>query len=100
MSNILNVFNPPQPRDLRDDEVDCLGCTAVQSLLAFGGGVYLASSLPFKDSFGKVDLTKNPIWWQKSIKSVGVLVFGLGAYRAGEVFQILYDRYEKKKSET
>lgn len=93
MSNILDVFNPPKSRDLRSDEVDCLGCTAIQSLVAFGGGAYL-SLFSFKEH-GKVDLAKNPLWWQRSIKSAGVLVFALGAYRAGEVVQILYDRYEK-----
>lgn len=97
MSNILSVFNPPPPRDLGDDEVNCLGCTAVQSLVAFAGGGYLTSNLPFKDKFGKVDLVKNPIWWQKSIKGVGILIFGLGAYRAGEVVQIIWHRYENRK---
>lgn len=96
MSNIVSVFNPPPSRDLAENEVDCLGCTAVQSLVAFGGGAYLASSLPFKDKHGKIDVVKNPVWWQKSIRGAGILVFGLGAYRAGEAIQILWKRYEKK----
>lgn len=93
MSNILSVFNPPPSRDVPVTEVNCLPCTAIQLAVAFGGGLYLNSNLPFsatKD--GKIDLKKHPQWWQKSVRGVGIVLVGLGAYRLGEVGQILYKR--------
>ncbi|CUM65271.1 uncharacterized protein PRCAT00002904001 [Priceomyces carsonii] len=94
MSNILSVFNPPPPRELPGKP--CLSCTAVQSLVCIGGGTYLSSTLPFKDSkTGRIDFNKNPVWWQKSIRGLGILLVGLGAYRAGEIAQTyLRDRFE------
>lgn len=92
MSNILSVFNPPPPRKLSDEEVGhgCLPCTAMQSLFLFAGGIYLTSNYVFKDfKTGKIDYAKNPMWWQKTVKGAGVVIFGLGAYRAGEVAQML-----------
>ncbi|KAK6204982.1 uncharacterized protein RJT21DRAFT_12305 [Scheffersomyces amazonensis] len=101
MSNILKVFNPPTGEDLGGSrsnsaiptDEDCLPCTAIQSIVALGGGVYFSSQLPFRDNVtGKIDLIKHPLWWQKSVRGFGILVFGLGAYRAGEVIQILWRR--------
>lgn len=65
----------------------------MQSVMAFAGGAYLSSNLPFTDKSGKIDLVKNPLWWQRSIKGAGILVFGLGAYRAGEAIQLLWKKY-------
>ncbi|CAX39951.1 conserved hypothetical mitochondrial protein [Candida dubliniensis CD36] len=95
MSNILSVFNPPpsRPYPPSPDELEsqCLPCTAIQSIVAIGGGLYLSSPNQFKDkTTGKIDLRKNPIWWQRSVRGAGIILFGLGAYRAGEVVQILY----------
>ncbi|ABN68685.1 predicted protein [Scheffersomyces stipitis CBS 6054] len=98
MSNILNVFNPPPSRPLTEDEIGegCIPCTAVQSVVALAGGVYLNSNTLFKDpKTGKIDFAKNPIWWQKTVKGFGIVLFGLGAYRAGEVGQLVW----KKKFE-
>ncbi|KAK6460110.1 hypothetical protein DFJ63DRAFT_315983 [Scheffersomyces coipomensis] len=102
MSNILKVFFPSTGESSESgsgrvssipSEEDCLPCTTIQSIVALGGGVYFSSSLPFKDSTtGKIDLVKHPLWWQKSVKGVGILVFGLGAYRAGEVIQMIWKR--------
>lgn len=99
-SNILSVFNPPKPGPYppsqETPEEQCLPCTAIQSLVALGCGFYLSSPNQFKDkTTGKIDLVKNPLWWQRSVRSAGIILFGMGAYRAGEVFQILY----KKKFE-
>lgn len=93
MSNILSVFNPPPSRPLSNEEVEssCIPCTIIQSILCVGGGAYFSSGFPLKDSkTGKIDLKKNPIWWQKSVRITGVLLIGLGAYRFGEAFQMLY----------
>lgn len=95
MSNIISVFNPPPSRDIPTSDVNCLPCTFIQSMFAFGGGAYLSSSLPFTEKDGKIDVKKNPLWWQKSVRGIGILLIGLGAYRFGEVGQIIYkDRFE------
>ncbi|CAI5755925.1 unnamed protein product [Candida verbasci] len=99
MSNIASIFNPPPPRDFSDKEIaeQCLSCTTIQSLVGLIGGFYLSTSNQFKDkTSGKIDFHKNPLWWQKSVKGLGVILFGLGAYRAGEVLQILYNRKFEK----
>ncbi|RCK62786.1 hypothetical protein Cantr_09144 [Candida viswanathii] len=94
-SNILSVFNPPKPGPYppsqSDDDVQCLPCTAIQSLVALGFGFYLSTPNQFRDkTTGKIDFVKNPLWWQRSVRGAGIILFGLGAYRAGEVVQILY----------
>ncbi|KAG7662681.1 uncharacterized protein J8A68_003811 [[Candida] subhashii] len=98
MSNILSVFNPPPSRDLSSDEIGkkCIPCTAVQSIAALIGGFWFSSPNQFKDKVtGKIDLKKNPLWWQRSVRGSGIVLFGLGAYRAGEVIQmLLHDRLE------
>ncbi|EGW34284.1 uncharacterized protein SPAPADRAFT_59702 [Spathaspora passalidarum NRRL Y-27907] len=97
MSNILSVFNPPPSRDLSDAELGkaCLPCTAIQSFVAMAGGAYLNSPNQFKDKAGKIDFVKHPLWWQRSVRGAGIVLFGFGAYRAGEVIQILLeDRFE------
>ncbi|CAK7891985.1 hypothetical protein CAAN1_01S07998 [[Candida] anglica] len=95
MSNILSVFNPPPSRQLDTNEVNCLPCTFIQSMFATGGGIYLNSNIPFKGTDGKVDFKKHPIWWQKSVRGIGILLIGLGAYRFGEVAQMVYrDKFE------
>ncbi|RLV95375.1 hypothetical protein JA1_001083 [Spathaspora sp. JA1] len=81
MSNILSVFNPPPSRTIPDSELD--------RTLAMVGGFYLNSPNQFKDKTGKIDLVKHPLWWQRSVRGAGIVLFGFGAYRAGEVIQIL-----------
>lgn len=90
MSNILSVFNPPPARDIPDEP--CLPCTAIQSLMSFAGGLYLNLNSLFKDLKGKINIHKNPIWWQNSVKSLGILLIGLGAYRAGEAGLMVWNR--------
>ncbi|CUM45169.1 uncharacterized protein AC631_05582 [Debaryomyces fabryi] len=90
MSNILSVFNPPPARAIPYES--CLPCTAIQSLMSFAGGLYLNLNSLFKDLKGKINLHKNPIWWQNSVKSLGILLIGLGAYRAGEVGLMVWNR--------
>lgn len=90
MSNILDVFSPPAVRDLPEEE--CLGCTAVQTVMSLAGGAYFASSMPFKDTQGRVDLKKHPVWFQRGVRSGGIALFALGMYRLGEVVQIAYKR--------
>ncbi|CAK9437121.1 uncharacterized protein LODBEIA_P15400 [Lodderomyces beijingensis] len=94
MSNILSVFNPPPSRNIPESDLqDCLPCTAIQSAVAIAGGLYFSSPNQFKDKVtGKVDIVKNPIWWQRSVRGAGIILFALGAYRAGEVVQILYHK--------
>ncbi|KAI5948897.1 hypothetical protein KGF57_005090 [Candida theae] len=94
MSNILSVFNPPPPRDIPEKEYKyCLPCTAIQSAVGIGLGSVLSSPNQFKDSTtGKIDLVKNPLWWQRSVRSAGVILLALGAYRAGEVVQAVYQK--------
>ncbi|KAI3406008.1 hypothetical protein KGF56_001227 [Candida oxycetoniae] len=94
MSNILSVFNPPPSRDIPEKNIEaCLPCTAIQSAVAILGGLYLSSPNQFKDkTTGKIDVIKNPLWWQKSVRGAGIILFALGAYRAGEVVQILYQK--------
>lgn len=96
-SNILSVFNPPKtgpyPPSQENSEEQCLPCTAIQSFVALGCGFYLSSPNQFKDkTTGKIDFVKNPLWWQRSVRGAGIILFGLGAYRAGEVFQLLYKK--------
>ncbi|KAL6454516.1 hypothetical protein SBY92_003982 [Candida maltosa Xu316] len=92
-SNILEIFNPPAPGKYTPREEQCLPCTAIQSIVAMGFGFYLSSPNQFKDAkTGKIDLVKNPLWWQRSVRGAGIILFGLGAYRAGEVIQILYNK--------
>lgn len=97
MSNILNVFNPP-PAGPVDDNFgrDCLPCTLIQAALAIGGGTYLYSGAPFREANGKIDLKKNPLWWQKSIRGASILVVGIGAYRLGEAVIIAWDRWSSR----
>lgn len=90
MSNILNVFNPPEGRDLSNDE--CLGCTAVQTVMSLAGGAYFLTSMPFKDKKGSIDVRKHPIWFQRGIRGGGIILIALGMYRLGEVVQIYHKR--------
>lgn len=90
MSNILNVFNPPEGRDLGEEE--CLGCTAVQTLLCLAGGGYFMSSMPFKNKSGTIDLKKHPLWFQRGVKGSGIMLVALGMFRLGEVIQIWHKR--------
>lgn len=89
-SNILDLLTPPQPRNLPPQ--DCLGCNIVQSLLSFGGGLYMNLNSIFKDAEGRIDPKKHPLWWRNTVKSTGILLIGLGAYRAGEAVQIVWAR--------
>ena len=84
MSNILSVFNPPPSRDIPDEP--CLPCTAIQSLMSFAGGLYLNLNSLFKDLKGKINVHKNPIWWQNSCQVAWYLVDrsrGLQGWRSG-----------------
>ena len=66
--------------------------TAIQSIVAIGGGLYLSSPNQFKDKTTGKSTLRKPLWWQRSVRGAGIILFGLGAYRAGEVVQILYRR--------
>lgn len=90
MSNILKVFSPPAGRDLEDSE--CVGCTAVQLLVCFGGGAYFLLSLPFKNKAGLVDLKKHPVWFQRGVRAGGIALIALGMFRLGELGQMWYRR--------
>ncbi|ODV79942.1 uncharacterized protein CANTADRAFT_89545 [Suhomyces tanzawaensis NRRL Y-17324] len=97
MSNILSVFNPPPARPLSDEEVGtgCFPCTAMQALTALAGGAYLASGYVFKDlDTGKIDLKKNPMWWQRSVRGMGTVVVGFGVFRGAEAIQMLAEGLE------
>lgn len=85
---LFRVFSPPAPRDLPEE--DCLGCTLVQLAVCFGGGAYFASLMPFKDASGKINLTKHPLWFQRSVRGGGVALVALGMFRIGEVLQMVY----------
>ena len=95
MSNITSILNPILQLSSRQD--DCLPCTTTQSVLSIMGGYYLYLGALFRSRNGKIDLKKHPIWWQNSIRTIGILIVGLGAYRAGEAVQILWNRYENRK---
>lgn len=94
MSNILSVFNPPPPRDIPEKEyIYCLPCTAIQAAVGLGLGFVLRSPNQFKDPVtGKIDLVKNPLWWQRSVRSAGFILLALGAYRAGEVVKAVFQK--------
>ncbi|EEQ41426.1 hypothetical protein EJF18_70039 [Clavispora lusitaniae] len=90
MSNILGAFNPPPARDLSSE--DCMACTAIQSMVCFGGGGYFLSPMPFRNKSGLVDLKKHPVWFQRSVRGIGIGLIALGMFRLGEVGQIWYRR--------
>ena len=94
MSNIADIFNPPASRPVVTD--NCAPCTAVQALMCFGGGWYMLLGFPLQDKNGIIDVRKHPVWWQKSVRGVGVLLVGLGAYRVGELAQMAWHRYKTK----
>lgn len=96
MSNILDIFNPPPPRAYTQAEIerDCLPCTAIQAAVLLGFGTYLLSLAVFKDNSGAIDPVKHPRWWQRSVRGAGILLVALGAYRAGEVGQMVWQRFE------
>jgi hypothetical protein len=94
MSNIAGIFNPPASRPVETD--NCAPCTAVQALMCFGGGWYMLLGFPLQDKNGTINVRKHPLWWQKSVRGVGVLLVGLGAYRVGELAQMAWHRYKSK----
>lgn len=53
-------------------------------------------SILFKDKSGRIDPVKHPLWWQNSVKSAGIVLIAMGAYRGGEVLQILLKRRNRK----
>lgn len=91
MSNILSVFTPPPSRPLSSSETEnCVPCTAVQAAVCVAGGAYFALGWAFRDfKTGQIDAHKHPVWWQKSVRGAGVILVGLGAFRAGEVVQMV-----------
>lgn len=97
MSNIRDVFFPPPARDIPEQEIeDCIPCNTVQALVAMGGGLWLASENQFRDkSTGKIDAVKNPLWWRRSVRGLGLTLFVLGTYRAFEVSQAIYHGQSK-----
>ena len=98
MSNIIGVFNPPPLRDLPIEATECLPCTFIQLCVSVGGGLWLNLNSPFKGKDGKIDLIKHPMWWQKSLKGTGILLFGFGAYRFGEFATKVYEKWDQSKT--
>lgn len=94
MSNILDVFNPPPAGNVDRNPQDCIPCTLVQAALALGGGLYLYSGMPFMDSSGKIDVSKHPLWWQRTVRATLVVVIALGAYRLGEAGVLAYEKWQ------
>lgn len=101
-SNILKVFNPPNPYgtgeqngnspDKGNVDEDCIGCNAFSSLFSLVGGSYLLSGYPTRRSNSKwteQEYNKiHPKWWRTSLRSVGGLVVIFGLYRAVETYQL------------
>lgn len=88
MSNILNVFYPPESRDLKPEEVeDCLPCQLMASIGCTATGAWFLSGKAFEDNTISVEenLKKNPVWWRNCIKGVGIGLIGYGAFRGYEM---------------
>lgn len=92
-SNILSIFNPPETRDLSDQEVqDCLLCQIMSTTFSLGFGCYLISNMPFK--YGDKERAqgismkefqiRNPKWWKYTLKGVGASLLILGIVRGTE----------------
>lgn len=64
--------------------------------MCFGGGWYMQLGLPMQDKSGKIDVRKHPLWWQKSVRGMGIVLVGLGSYRVGELVRMGWDRYQSK----
>lgn len=94
MSNIALIFSPRPPADYEP----CVTCTAMQAVMSFAGGWYMLLGRPFHDSKGVIDVRKHPIWWQKSVRGVGVLLVGLGAYRVGELGQVAWEWFQAERA--
>ncbi|ODV58419.1 Dmo2p ASCRUDRAFT_120849 [Ascoidea rubescens DSM 1968] len=95
MSNILKIINPPESRDLTDEEVkDCVPCQIMASFTGILGGAYFASGRVFKGE----KLNSNPGWWKIFVRSFGAGMIGFGVYRGGQGW--LWDlNHEYKKVE-
>lgn len=79
MSNIMAVFNPPEPQDVEE----CFGCTCVQLAVCLGSGAYLLSpkAIPTHS-------TVHPMWFRAAIRAGGVGLLALGVLRAREAYRI------------
>ncbi|ODV69949.1 hypothetical protein HYPBUDRAFT_151488 [Hyphopichia burtonii NRRL Y-1933] len=92
-SNILKVFNPPSSQPV----APCIPCTAIQSIVCIGGGIFFASGLIFKDfktgKMPKFGTKQHPMWFVKTVKGGGICLVGLGAYRGGEVVTSILNNY-------
>lgn len=91
-SNILNIFEQSFESTTIQGEELCLECQVIGSLTALIGGAYFMSNLPFKGE----NPAKNPTWWKNSVKSTGLVLFGLGIYRGTEGW--LWNKDVKYKS--
>ncbi|ODV83704.1 hypothetical protein CANARDRAFT_29696 [[Candida] arabinofermentans NRRL YB-2248] len=80
-SNITDIFNPPQSRELTSAESkECLPCQVLQTITCFAAGAYFSSGAVFS---GDANYTKNPNWWRSTVKVGGAGLIGLGIYRGG-----------------
>lgn len=57
----------------------------------------MTTSMPFRDGKPKIDLTKHPLWWQRSVRGVGVGVIGFGLWRLAEAFLMWKDETVKQR---
>ncbi|CDK27084.1 unnamed protein product [Kuraishia capsulata CBS 1993] len=81
MSNLAKIFNPPESRDLSEEEVkDCIPCQVMASFAGVVGGAYFASGMAFKGANPEL----NPLWWKNSIRIGGVGLIAMGIYRGGQ----------------
>lgn len=92
MSNILKVFNPPESRDLTEEELkDCLPCQMMASFTGLVGGAYLASGKVFQGE----KPGDNPRWWKSTVRASGVFMILYGVYRGGQGW--LWDKQHQYK---
>lgn len=87
MSNIVNVFFPPESRDLKPEEyANCLPCQIMATVGCITTGSYFLTDRLWEDPkiSVKENLEKNPMWWRNFIKATGVGLIGYGIYRGTE----------------
>lgn len=97
MSNIVNVFNPPEETKFED----CLSCDIFNSVFLLGTGSYLVSGKAITKN-NKLSLQefnkKNPKWWINSLKGFGGALFLYGIYRSGDTYKSWKESQQKKLS--
>ncbi|ODV97520.1 hypothetical protein PACTADRAFT_38449 [Pachysolen tannophilus NRRL Y-2460] len=93
MSNIIDIFVPPKPRDLSEDETaDCVPCQMMAFLFGVGGGLYFSSGRVFKGE----KIGDNPMWWKYTVRTGGLAMIAYGAYRGGQGWLWDKDRVYKR----